>query len=99
MGSHYSIPFDFRPVYTTKDFWHGSGEIDTGAKKVLVKLHLHYNIFTVPEIPCQNFWASVSSLGDMRSSVISKDGRRSLRAVSLKEDVSQSSKLDSENRI
>lgn len=99
MGSHYSIPFDFRPVYTTKDFWHGSGEIDTGAKKVLVKLYLHYNIFTVPKIPCQNFWARVSSLGDMRSSVISKDGRRSLRAVSLKEDVSQSSKLDSENRI
>ena len=56
MGSHYFTPFDFRPVYATKDFWHGSGEIGTGAKKVLVKLYLHYNVFTVPKIPCQNFW-------------------------------------------
>ena len=56
-------------------------------------------IYTTTFIPWQNFWAPVSSLGDMRSSVISKNGRRSLRAESLKEDVSQDSKLDYEHRI
>ena len=54
-----------RPVYTTEKFWHGSGEIGTGAKKVLDKpyLHYYYTIFGPAE-------------------VTSKDGRRSLRAVS-----------------
>ena len=85
------------PVYTTENFWHGSGEIGTGAQKELGKtlFTLHQTIFTAPKIPCQNFLARVSSLGDMRSSIRSKDGRRSLLpAVSLKKDVSQSSKLN-----
>ena len=37
------------PVYTTEDFWHGSCEIGTGAKKEPSKLCLHYTIFTVPK--------------------------------------------------
>ena len=73
---------------------HSSGEIGTGAKKELSKFCLHCTIFTVPKIPCQNFRARISSLGDMHNSVRSKDRRRSLCAVSLKKDVSQSSKLN-----
>ena len=68
------------------------------AKKKLGKLCLHYTIFTVPKLPCQNLWARVNSLKDMRSSIRSKYGRLSLRAVSLKKDVSQSSKLNYERR-
>ena len=66
--------------------WH---RCQNSARQTLFTLHhFHRTKNTVPK-----FWACVSSLGDMRSSVIGKDGRRSLRAVSLKEDVSQSSKL------
>ena len=69
--------------------WHGCQK---RARQTLFTLHL--TIFTAPKIPCQNFLARVSSLGDMRSSIRSKDGRRSLPAVALKKDVSQSSKLN-----
>ena len=30
-----------KPVYTTEKFWHGSGEIGTGAKKEFGKFCLH----------------------------------------------------------
>ena len=91
-----SCSYSFRPVYTTEDFWNGSCEIGTGAKKELGKRCLHYTIFTVPKIPRQNLWARLTYLGDMRSSIINKDGRRSLRAVFLKKDVSQSSTMGTE---
>ena len=55
---------------------------------------LHYTIFTVPKIPCQNFWARISSLETCAIQLGSKDRRRSLCAVSLKKCVSQSTKLN-----
>ena len=44
------------PVYTTENFWHGSGEIGTGAKKELGKLCLHY---TWPFSPHQKYRAKI----------------------------------------
>ena len=84
-------------------FWDIRLKILTGtgakkAKKELGKLCLHYTIFTKPKLPCQKFWTRVSSLKDMRRSIRSNYGRLSLRAVSLKKDVSQSSKLKYEHR-
>ena len=43
-------------VYTTENFWHGLGEIGTGAKKELGKLCLHY---TWPFLPQQKYRAKI----------------------------------------
>ena len=39
--------------FSTENFWHGSGEIGTGAKKSSANFVSElYTIFTVPKIPC-----------------------------------------------
>ena len=52
--------YQLSPVYITENFWNGSSEIGTGANKELGKLCLHYTIFTIPKMLCQNFWARVN---------------------------------------
>ena len=41
-------------------------------------------MFTVPKIPYQNFWAHVTSVGDMRSSTIINEGVVSKETVVLR---------------